>query len=375
MRRWFAGTLRGNIYRIAQRLSLGLVIVIAPVSCEDGKDSAEPLHQCSLLPFGNSPGRDDLLLSFDPEVLFGLAAADVPDQEGALGRNQSGYFHVRFQLPVSTLSDYAVTFQDIEALEYTIRALEYSFDHQLPAGDFSLVVPPELSHFAPGEIDLASGTAFFLSSVGLTLHNLEGNPWFNAGERAEYKSRVEALRPKVELAAQWLTSKRELLENADGDAPNRLFFDALAFYGLGLWLNDTELKTKGIAFAELAIDKQHSQGYFLEGGGWDSSYQGVAINVGFNLYSILDSSESAFAGRLAKALSCAADWQQSRVLATGEISAEGNTRVFPGGETFLGQEKAIDWTKTMVAMYMMGYYSGDETFLSTADRIRLFYNG
>ena len=79
---------------------------------------------------------------------------------------------------------------------------------------------------------------------------------------------------------------------ADQNAPNRLFYDALAFYSLGKWLEDESLKEIGFEFAQLAINKKQPEGYFLEGGGWDCSYQGVANQVGFNLFSILDSDES-----------------------------------------------------------------------------------
>jgi len=78
-------------------------------------------------------------------------------------------------------------------------------------------------------------------------------------------------------------------------------------------------------------------------------------------------------GRLWDCLSCAADWQKSRTLESGEISTEGNTRVYSGGEDFLGREKDVDWVDTMVGFFMMGYYSSEPSYESTAEEILDFY--
>lgn len=117
----------------------------------------------------------------------------------------------------------------------------------------------------------------------------------------------------------------------------------------------------------------HPNGYFLEGDGWDSSYQGVGINVGFNLYTLLPDTEP-LKSVLWNCLSCASDWQKSRVLASGEISTQGNTRVYPGGEGFLGEEKSIDWIDTMIGFFMMSYLTNDSSYTTKAIEIKNFYN-
>lgn len=352
-----------------------LTVLSLLMSC-NGKD--EPMqdkgnYQCQTIPIQDTLTRNQLLQSFDSNVLQGLASVDVPNTEGAMGRNKNGYFHVRFQMGILGLSDYAVTYQDIQALEYAIKAIEYSFVQQLPDGNFKLVVPSNLSNQIPNEADLASGVSFFLSSVGLALNNFEQSNWYNSATMVSYKSRIEILRPKIALAANWLVTQKNILEIADQNAPNRLFFNALAFYSLGTWLNDENLISVGVSFANLGIGKKQVEGYFLEGNGWDSSYQGVAINVGFNLYSILPNDLS-LKNKLWDCLSCAADWQKSRVLESGEISTKGNVRVYPGGESFLGQEKQVDWIKSMLGLFAMGYYSNQSTFIITANKIRSFYN-
>ncbi len=349
-------------------------MLLISASCDKGDDTGDVAkgYRCQAVPVMHNYSRNQLLQLFDAEVIQAIAASDMPDSNGAMGRNRNGYFHVRFQMGISAQADYAIVSEDTQALEYTIKAIEYAFDHQLPAGDFELTVPAELSDQTPGEADLASGVSFFLSSLGLALNTLEQSSWYHSAEILPYKNRVDALLPKIQNAADWLLSKKAVLEAADENAPNRVFFNALAYYGLGKWLNDDNLMLAGVSFAEQAISKQHANGYFVEGSGWDSSYQGVGIYAGFGLYSLLDASEPIRAP-LWDCLSCAVDWQKSRVLESGEISTEGNSRVYPGGEDFLGQEKQVDALKTIIGFFVMGYYSGDSGYIQLAHKVIEYY--
>lgn len=330
-------------------------------------------YQCQTISVQSHLTRTQLLQSFDSNILERLASVDVPNAEGAMGRNKKGYFHVRFQVGILGQSDFAVKEQNIQAMENTIKSIEYSFAWQLPDGNFQIIIPPELSEQVPNQADLASGVSFFLASVGVALNSLDQSIWFNSSAMTSYKNRIETLRPKIALAANWLLTQKNILEVADQNAPNRLFFNALSLYSLGSWLNDENLKNAGISFANLGISQRHAKGYFLEGNGWDSSYQGVSLNVGFNLYSILPDGLT-LKTDLWNCLSCAADWQKSRILESGEISTQGNVRVYPGGESFLGVPKQVDWIKSMLGLFAMGYYANSNTYIMTANKIKEFYN-
>lgn len=329
-------------------------------------------YQCIIIPQAVNSDRVEIIKKHDVEIVEGLASANAPNENGAMGRNKTAYFHVRFQLGISAIADYAVFREDISALEFTFKALEYAFAYQLEGGDFELQIPSNLDGSALKPQDLASGTAFFLSSAGLALNTLNESHWFNSAAIISYQERLELLRPKIQLAADWLLSQNSLLEISDQNAPNRLFFDALAYYSLGKWLNDPTLKEEGLKFVQLGMNKKTTEGYFLEADGWDSSYQGVANRVGFDIFSILDDGLS-IKQELWDCLSCSADWQKSRVSESGEISTEDNTRVFPGGEAFLGQEKFVDWKQSMSSFFMMHYYSGDGEYYDLANAVKNFY--
>lgn len=356
---------------IKQLLSLFLC---ALMGCQPDADAdlVPDEYQCQAIAIQQTVSRNELLNLFEEDILQGAASIDIPDNAGAMGRNKNGYFHVRFQMGIAAHADYAVYSQSIQSLAYAIKAMEYAFEYQLADGNFELIIPSDLSGEELKEGDVASGVSFFLSSVGLAVNTLEQSSWYHAASNSVYKSRVEYLRPQIEKAANWLLTKKEVLKTADQHAPNRLLFNALSFYSLGLWLNKTDLKSAGISFVHLAMAQKHPTGYFIEAEGWDSSYQGVAINVGFNLYSLLPAAETLKVD-LWNSLSCAADWQKSRVLENGEISLEGNTRVYRGGEAFLGTEKQIDWIDTMMGFFMMGYYAESAVYEVKAKAIKDYY--
>jgi hypothetical protein len=301
------------------------------------------------------------------------ALVKEPTPEGALGRNREAYFHVRFQLDIAFLASYAVQFESNEALEKFIKAVEYSYAYQKQAGDFELVIPENLADQGqPTEGDLSSGIAFFTAALGHSLMQLEQATWFQNRTSDLLNERLASLRPKIEKGLLYLLSQKEILKTYDNDAPNRLLFDALAYYSLGTYLKNEEAKSVGIDFIELALTKQDESGYLTEGGGFDSSYNGVSLRLGILLLGIIEPTQNIYA-KLQQAIACCASWQASRILATGEISAEGNTRVYPGGENFLGEEKQMAWIDTLLSFYYMFYLTGDPIYMNLAERIINFY--
>jgi hypothetical protein len=352
-----------------------ILLLLFFLSCKKNKETenTNALYSCKVIGQQNTFSRIQLVQKFDNPILQRLASSTAPNSLGALSRNRNGYFHVRFQIGLSYIADYAIYSQQNTLLENTIKAIEYSFQYQNPNGNFQLIVPSGLPGPPPTLVDSASGVAFFLSSLGMTLNTLEQSNWYNSSNQSFYKNRIESLRPKIQSALNWLMANNTVLKIGDQNAPNRLFCDAVAFYSIGKFLNNSDAKRIGLEFAQLAIDTKKTNGYFDERNGWDSSYQGVSICLGFNFLSLLDDTER-IKPSLWDCLSCATDWQKSRILTTGEISTEKNTRVYVGGEVFLGQEKTVDWIDTMLAFYMMSYYSNDSSYYTLAQKVLSYYN-
>lgn len=318
---------------------------------------------------------EDIIDGIENKLL--LQAAEQPDDEGALSRNKEGYFSVRFQMSMSKLTDLAITRERMDALQEYRKALEYSFAHQHSGGSFQLKLPEELQHdpsvSSPTKGDTVSAVAFFGYALSISLNSLKESLWFvNNKDLSEIKSDIELYRPSIEKTLHYLTDHELILKQADAEAPNRLLFDAIAFYGLGKYTGNAAAQVLGIEFLNLALEQTHEEGYFIEGGGWDSSYNGVAIKLGLELFSMLSPdhpTKKVLENRLVRA----ATWQETRILATGEISTEGNTRVYPGGESFLGQEKEVDAEKTIKAFYYFSVLTGKERYKKLADSILDYY--
>lgn len=309
-------------------------------------------------------------LEQDPALAERLASRHRPAEDGALGRNREAYFHARFQMGVHQLATAAVLHHDPRPAEAALRAIAYGLDQQSPDGGFRVEVPARLRQGTPPRAaDLASGSAFFLASAGPALLVLE-SPAAQARLPAAVKQQARALHPKLEKSLGYLRAHQSVLMRADAHAPNRLLFDALALHSLGLLLSDGSAMQDAHAFTRAALALQHPDGYFIEGGGSDSSYNGVAIAVGYRLLA-LDPGNRA----LALALARASDWQLTRIGADGEISVAGNTRVFPGGESFLGKAKGVDVAHTVEGLMLAAAARGDDCLLDGARRVARFYAG
>jgi hypothetical protein len=352
-------------------LRLNLLAVLL-LGCR-GTAPAPPADDCTPATQAASPTQVGLLQRLDPAVLQRLAQANTPDAAGALSRNVAGYFHVRFQMGVSALADFAVATNNAAAADMAIRSLEYSYGYQTAAGDFQFIQPSNLPG-TPTAADLASGVAFFLSSVGAATTALSESSWFaNDGSTATLRTRLQNLRGGIRASLNYLKQQAGVLQQADARAPNRLIYDAIAYYALGSYLADTAAQNTGLRFAQLALAQQHATGYFIEGSGYDSSYQGVSLALLARLLVILPNTQP-LKPQVWRALSCGCQWQATRILPSGEISTAGNSRVYPGGEQFLGQEKQVAYVSTMQGFWAYAIFANNPAFGETAWRIANYYN-
>lgn len=338
-------------------------------ACEQGHDDHED-PECFNTAF-TAVSYQELIQDLDPEFLS--ATIELPNEKGALGRNKDAYFHARFQFNQTRLADYAVSTQNEAALDAFVQSMEFAFAHQLSNGDFEMVVPESVqstSGTSPfDQSDQVSATSFYGYSLGMALVALENSTWFQSLE-SEVRNKINALKPSIALLLNFLKSHQGILMEKDRHAPNRLLINACALYSLGSYLDDQQAKELAIAYVNAAIKQAHPDGYFIEGGGWDSSYNGVALKVGMELMTIATNEVNEMLGQH---ISCATRWQSSRILPTGEISSEGNTRVYPGGEDFLGSEKEIDVEKTIRALFYFGSMTDDPYFTELANKVVSFY--
>lgn len=322
----------------------------------------------------NASNYGDRVGKLPHDVTAQLAKANAPDASGAIGRNRKGYFHVRFQLGMHHVADHALATKQVDAVDRFLTAVEYSLQRQLPSGDFELVVPNELrDQGKPSIADRASGVAFFASSLGLGLHALETNDWFQTSPDCKrLRSRLSTIKPRLRITLSFLIEHERYLEAADQQAPNRLLFDAIAYITLGKLLNDDAAAKIGSTFVDKALDQINPiDGYFVEGGGFDSSYNGVATALAIRLLMLEHRND-----KLESICLRAIRWQKDRIFTSGEISTEGNSRVRPGksGESFLGREKDVDVGHTVEALMLASHQFSSREYIELATLVVEYYS-
>ena len=315
----------------------------------------------------------DRVAALPSQMVKRLAEANSPNEVGAIGRNRPAYFHVRFQRGMHHVADYGLVSKRVDVIQRFLTAVTYSLDRQLPTGDFELVIPESLKdNGKPSIADRASGVAIFVSSLGLGIHALETNAWFmESSACANERRRLSKVKPRLKATLAYLLKHQQYLEEADSKAPNRLLFDALAFEVLGRILKNEAAQKVAKSFVDKAVNQVHKkEGYFIEGGGFDSSYNAVATALALRLVMVgYDGHE------LQPICMSAIHWQKDRVMDSGEVSTEGNTRVRPGksGESFLGKEKDVDVGHVVEAFTLGGKVLSDRTFDTLAARVVYFY--
>jgi hypothetical protein len=302
-----------------------------------------------------------------PEEMEALAGAGIPDDEtGLLGRNRTwgAMYAPRFQmgaggalrtaLVAGRPREAALAFSAIRA-GLTEVADDGYLPQRLPEAEFPGVV------LSPA--DIASGGAFFLGDACLGLLALEARG--DADDIMDAVSRQQ-VRERAVRAARWLLTQADLLVAADAEAPNRLLFDALAFQACGVLGTLPELVTRGETFARAAVARLDPAGFFVEGGGHDTSYQGVAVLLGVQ-YGLAGSPDTD--GARGAALHRGARWLADRIDEAGRLDSSGNTRTCEGGESFLGEPKLVALPTVFAALAYVGVSAGDETLIAAAGRL------
>jgi endonuclease/exonuclease/phosphatase family metal-dependent hydrolase len=315
-------------------------------------------------PDATRPARPTLLAS-DRAVLEAFAepaaalmAAGLPrDEDGLIGRNHTwgALFSPRFQVGAGlSLRLSLAAGRDAEArlAFHGIRAGAEVIDVE---GRVPSRLPDELTGEYPlSRADVASAAAFFLGDACLGMLALEEVPeLIDEAQRAP-------VRAALSRGVTWLSGEAEVLQQADADAPNRLLFDALAFTACGGLAQRREVGVHAEAFVAAALAGLADDGHFVEGGGWDTSYQGVALQVAADLR---------LAGGDAAVPGSALDWLVERVGLDGRVDSVGNRRTCEGGESFLGVPKRLSVASVFRGLAWWGVLDDRARWRTAAGRV------
>lgn len=348
--------------------ALGLFLVSSVVACAPPPEPLSPLDAgvVEVLADGGTPRCDDFsdaraMAAFEAEFRLVTSAA-VPNAQGLSGANKryGRMVSARFQMGTGVLARFGVERNDEALATAGLLGIETGLASVDPNGVVVSEVPPD----APvGSVlkpqDIASAASFFLGDACQGLRSLERAPasW-------GLTTRVSAARQTVARALTWLDTQESILQQGDATAPNRLLFDARAFSRCAVFVGSSRLATAG-RFINLAVAQQRPDGVFIEGGGADTSYQGVGVAIGSDLLA----DEPAHCAALRVPVLRAALWLGGRVDSKGRVDSSGNTRTCSGGESFLGRPKDLDLSHALRGMAAAATGSNDEALLGVTRRL------
>ena len=280
----------------------------------------------------NSPVFADLISAASPTI--------APN--GAIGENTARSENVSFQRNADYTALLGLLEDSAGDIAAAISAMQYGFNQEQADGSFS---NPQLA--SSGAYNNASADAFFLQSFAQICLALKNSPLWPT-----FSSQILAFGPQFSKAMSRLASQASILSSGDAQIPNHLLFDALAFELGGDLLNNNSLNQIGANFVNQALAMQSPAGYFIERGGWDSSYNGTSMLDEEQL--ITYSNNPAQVSQLAASLSSAATWEETRIATNGEVSIVGNTRTGGQENDLNGAPKTVDYLEVGTSLLYAG---------------------
>ena len=308
------------------------------------------------------PSGFEMLKKLPPEVVARFVKlGGAPDANGLVGSNHRlGWTGVGLQRGAIIPLIVGAVRNDERLVAESWRAIDAAFAHQQADGSFELKPSEPGQELKPWYY--TSDSAFWLCELSHGLLVLRESPL-----GAKFKERIAGLMPKIRLAAKRLADGREDLErHADGKSPNRLCIDANAFSLTGLLLGDERLKEIGRHFVERALALQREDGVFIERGGFDSSYQAVAL-LKLEVRSMYFP-DAKVSNAIERGMKC----ELARIKPTGEVEVADNTRTGLGQEKFLGHEKGVNYGEVAQALLYHGVRCNKKDVIAIGERVLNF---
>jgi hypothetical protein len=309
---------------------------------------------------GATPAREiDLLRQFPAGRLTALVAAGEPDAQGLLGGNRSEghWIGVGTQRGGCWFLIGAVVASDVARADHGWRSIDAAFARQLPDGSFEAGPTNDASPADPRTASV-QGTFFYLQELSHALLVIRQSPM-----EPHFHDRIAALEPKIRRACEFITAGHDTIIANSTQAVNRIIIAAKAFGLSGLVLHDEGLVATARKLVAYALTLRDPGGVFIEKGGRDSSYNAVSIFFGevLALHVPLPELEAAFPAAMA--------WEKTRILPTGEVLVEGNSRTGVGKETYLGHPKGVNYKEIVFTLTFYGLVHHDAQALALADQV------
>ncbi|MFB2982360.1 hypothetical protein [Microseira sp. BLCC-F43] len=210
--------------------------------------------------------------------------------------------------------------------------------------------------------------SFFVAAVARTLLILQQSP-----QSRQYADKIAFYTPLLHRAARWMISPQVWRRGTTSNEPytHRFYLVATALGLTGKLTGDRELINYSRQLIQQALSLQELDGVNPEKDGYDSSYQvaGVVYAQRWLIYFPNDP----LAPRVTAMINKALTWAQTRILPTGEINSEGNTRTGGQETRRTGEVKLVDPRIVYRGFAYWASVTGDSRWNAIARRIAQFY--
>lgn len=316
---------------------------------------AGPLHAAT---FAN---EYELLKKLPPEVQAFIVDHGTPDAQGytSFNHRDQKWYEAGMQRGGCRMLIGAVLDGDAARAEAAWKAVEVTFAHQLEDGGFESNLKPG-DTFPPTKVERVETACFFLQEMARAILVIEASPM-----SAQFKERIEALRPKLKHAGEFIESGRTALVWKVGHTANRLLIGAKAFGLCGVVLKDEGLKASAVKLIEEALKRRDEGGVFIENQGRDSSYDAVCLLMAqvLGIYLPHPALEDATQKTMA--------WLRTRVQEDGRVETEGNTRTGVGKEAsaLAGHPKQVNYPEVAQTFAFYGMLHDDAEYIELAKKV------
>lgn len=282
---------------------------------------------------------------------------------GAVGSNNPSYVTVSYQREGMDWLTYDLLINDnTTRIDQVLRAADYAFNHQEAGGNFSntLGYSPEVA---------ITADAFFMAAYGNAYQLIYRSNYYPSMIQAPPPGIIPTLDThgsNVQSALTWLKSQKANLKEQDKNATNRLLFDASAFTANGNAVKDLDAQKISREFTSLAMTNQDPSGYWLEHGGYDSGYQGVAIMQLCRI--IFQERDATHRDKLIASLKKGVEWLAAKIGPDGRIDDTGNTRTGNNPAT-APEGKIINYPEVAVGLIEASVILGNSTYKTKGELV------
>ena len=248
-----------------------------------------------------------------------------------------------------------------QLLDTGLRALEWTFDRQGADGSFPQGGKTE-------SIRILHPRSIFLSAAARSLRLLRQSPDIDGS----FKSRAEALVPKLHRSATWIANSKSLEPFFEQKKnTNQHLFIVLTLHEAGLLTGDQALLEKARQLMSRTLARQTPDGTFPEATGFDFSYQTVSLDLLARYTSTI--SDEAYRRQLSAALEKGIGKLLQNIRPDGSVVIDDNTRTAACSTPVPGPgPKGRDIDEVPRRLYYFGYLLDTVATLGPiADRLEL----